>query len=97
MEHTTGARLFVYSQFNLSYVCFKPCTDSVNPELVCTAADTNTNNPVPRDLTLDDDSQTVLAYSVLDEATIVAGAMDKDAHLISGGGDDTITGTAAEF
>ena len=28
MDHTRGHRLFVYSQFNLSYVCYKTCESS---------------------------------------------------------------------
>lgn len=36
-EHKQGMRVFVYSQFNLSYVCYKPCESSTSQALVCTA------------------------------------------------------------
>jgi hypothetical protein len=91
-------RLFVYSQFNLSYVCFKTCEDSSTPNsLVCTNDEAGT---VPRNvLNLDsnDDVQWIEAFSVKGETLVGNTNANSDAHIISGGGNDTITGEEDEF
>ena len=64
-EHTEGYRFFVYSQFNLSYVCYKGCESSATPGLVCTGDDST--NTAPRNvLNLDsnDDVQWIEAFSI---------------------------------
>lgn len=101
-EHTRGHRLFVYSQFNLSYVCYKPCESSANPALVCTTdpASPNPANPPPRNvLNLDagdTDTQWIDAWSVKGAETATK-TNAAHGHLISGGGNDSINGTPAEF
>jgi len=93
-------RLFVYSQFNLSYVCFKTCEDSTTPNsLVCTGDDST--NPAPRNvLNLDDgdeDVQRIEAFSVVGGETATSTTAAPHAHIISGRGDDDITGIMEEF
>ena len=101
-----GVRVFVYSQFNLSYVCYKPCfgTDGMGA-LVCTADDMTTdfpNAPARNFLNLPENYDPAKSNVQYLQAWSVQGAETAEeefvhAHLISGGGDDTITGTADKF
>jgi len=98
-EHSRGARLFVYSQFNLSYVCFKTCEDSTpSNSLVCTIDDIR--NTAPRNvlnLDSDDNVQWIEAFSVNGMEDAENTNAGTNAHIISGGGNDNIIGTEAEF
>jgi len=97
-EHSQGKRLFVYSQHNLGYVCFKPCTSSTPDTLTCTADDM-TNNAPPRQV-FEDDLMPAEFWSIEDETTVMATPgmdMNEDGRIVSGLGDDMITGTADEL
>ena len=98
-EHMAGVRVFVYSQYNLSYVCYKPCKDSETDTLVCTSDDSN-NMPPRNVLNLEADStdvQWIEAWSVKGSESATKTNAPSHGHIISGAGDDTLMGQSEEF
>lgn len=96
-EHSSRYKLFVYAENNLGYVCYKGCEDS-GTALACFDGTGIQMEPFPEesDLAATELVGERLAWGVEDDTDVMSGLPSHD-HLISGSGDDTVTGTALMF